>query len=232
MTGLQFWPKYALEDLLDAPYLTTARRIECVEELPLWEDVVQLYEHLKGVTKIGYRVGWSGFCHSINVHHVFNHEFVESLAEEIRKLGINGPIVEVCAGNGKLSYWLSQSGIPVTGTDNYSYKGIKRNAKHVKRLSHKQALKRYNPELVIGCWLPGGGIELDVLDYPSVKHYLDIGEGRGGCTGDEGIYERTDVTEKLLESTIPYGLSRAYTSVKATGYRSFASLFSKRGQFQ
>lgn len=213
--------------MLDEPYLSIAKKIANVEQLPSWGEVLELFEHFKGITRIGYHVGWSRFCQSIYTHHVFNLELVENLAEEIKKLEAKGRVIEVCAGNGKLSYWLNQFGIPAIATDDYSDKDIKRRAKYVKRLSHREALEKYKPELVIGCWMPSEGLEMDILDAPSVKYYLDIGEGKGGCTGDDRLYERTDITERVLESTTPFSVASSYYRLD-TPLVSWAALFTKQ----
>ncbi len=221
-----------LELLLDEPFLTTARQLVAVEELPHWNELVALFAYTRGITKAGYNLGWGHFCNMIMVHQALSYEFVEALVLEIKNLDVRGSIVEVCAGNGKLSYWLNQFGVPSIATDDFSVHEIKRSRKFVKQLSHAQALKRHNPELVIGCWMPGGGLENDILDYHSVKYYLDIGEGKGGCTGDDSLYERTDVTETLLEPTFPYSLSSAYLRINPSVNQSWAALFTKTGQFQ
>lgn len=208
--------------LLDEPYLSIAKKLDAIEEIPRWKELFKLVRHLER------RGRWSKFCDISVLHHVPCYEFVENLAGEIKGLNVNGRIVEVCAGNGKLSYWLRQFGVPAFATDDYSMP-LRRDPKYVEKLSHTKALKKYEPELVIGCWMPGEGTEIDVLDFDSVRHYVRIGEGPEGATGDEEIWDRKDVAISYLKSTDPFTMARTYSRLIGfgRGFPTFAALFTK-----
>ncbi len=210
-----------LEDLLREPHLTTARQLLAVEELPRYDDLMALVGYLDHFHLNNHgsadELSWNSFCHKRDVFHAFCYEFIEGLAAQIKALQVTGPIVEVAAGNGKLSYWLKKFGIPVIATDDYGTgwhsQPLKRNPLYVERLIHSEALRKYEPELVIGCWLPyKSSIALDVLDAPSVKSYIDIGEGKYGCTGSEQLWEREDLSSSLIKQAYPFRISRTHHS--------------------
>ena len=87
------------------------------------------------------------FLDENNIFQILNEEFISSLAKFLIKL--NGfykdksPIVEIGAGNGKLSYHLKKNGVNIIPTDNHSWK-IKTGIA-VENLGHMWALKKYNP---------------------------------------------------------------------------------------
>ncbi len=184
-----------------------------VEKIPRWEELTQLHDHLENENK-GL---WLKFCKATGVFQAFSYESVKNLAEEIKKLDVTGKIVEVCAGNGKLSYWLRHFNAPSIATDDYSWDIS--SPKYVERLPHKQAIEKYSPELVIGCWIADRPlIALDVIDSPCVRYYLHIGEGFGGDV--EKLWSRRDVTYSYLES-----VDRFILSMSGYGY---ATLFRKK----
>jgi hypothetical protein len=84
-------------------------------------------------------------------------------------------ILEICAGNGKLTYWLNKRGLKVRGSDDYSWEGIPR-PDFVENLHHTEALRTYNPHLVIACFpCEETTVPIDVLNHPSVKYYIHLG---------------------------------------------------------
>lgn len=229
-----------LEELLEEPFAGIAQKLASVEQIPTWEELVRLFDYLREDERVRYgrnnswKYGsmsglWDDFCKEKHIYHAFCYEFVEKLAEEVKGLNAGGRVVEICAGNGKLSYWLRQFGVPSIATDNYMER-MDRKPQHVERLSHKQALGKYRPELVIGCWLYGGGIELDALDSPHVGYYLNIGQGVMGATGDDRLWDRRDVTQTYLESPNHFKFSRSTYRIDGAisdANSSFATLFTK-----
>ncbi len=209
-----------LEELLDQEHLAIAKKLGSVEEIPTWNELKKLYDKLLDVSKIegdqtqiAINTHWLILCKIHNIYHAFCYEFVQKLAEEIQKLEIKGNIIEICAGNGKLSYWLKHFGIPSIATDDYSLDKIKnRDPKYAERLSHMEAIAKYNPELVIASWIPQDSrIAMDVLDSPKVKYYIDIGTCPEAftpeTTGVVDLWERMDVSYTPLDSTDAFALS-------------------------
>lgn len=210
---------FNLEELLDQEHKIIAQKLSSVEEIPTWEELKKLHDKLLSISKkegeqvdTSLNTHWLILCKTHNIYHAFCYEFVQKLAEEIQKLEIKGNIVEVCAGNGKLSYWLKHFGIPSIPTDDYSLDKINRDPKYVERLSHTEAIAKYNPELVIASWIPQESrIAMEVLDSSNVRYYLDIGTCPEAftpeATGVIDLWERTDTSYIPLDSTDPFSLS-------------------------
>ncbi|MEK6849439.1 MAG: class I SAM-dependent methyltransferase, partial [Nanoarchaeota archaeon] len=111
------------------------------------------------------------------------------LAGQLRTLPTQKPILEVCAGSGKLAHHLRKQGSDVIATDSYVQRMV-RNQSQVEKLKHNAALRKYDPEVVIASWIPGESrIGIDVLKYPSVKHFICIGEGPSYSCGHDDIYK-------------------------------------------
>ncbi|MEK6868860.1 MAG: hypothetical protein AABX74_01410 [Nanoarchaeota archaeon] len=240
-----------LEKLLDRHSLHTAKKIIAVEEIPTWGELVRFFNDLEDEeikTRYSRKVlsgesfnitegtinqyftrkdGWDRFCYDEHIYHAFCYEFVEKLAEEIKGLECHGSTVEVFAGNGKLSHWLREFGVPSIATDNYSWE-IRRNPKDVINLSHLQALEKYKPELVIGCWVPGRGFlgpenDVEVLNFPSVRYYLRI-----GLVGSDeiSIQSSTSIPYNYLDSANRFSFSER-NPITGQVQNSFAALFTK-----
>ncbi|MBU90784.1 hypothetical protein CMO94_04530 [Candidatus Woesearchaeota archaeon] len=115
------------------------------------------------------------------------------------------PMIEICAGRGKLSYQLRKHGIDIVATDNYSQK-MDRDESLVERVeSHREALEKYTPRLVVASWIPRNP-ELgdDVLHFPTVDYFIDIGERRSGSTWLTLDYSNEDFSIKYLNSVAKY----------------------------
>ena len=142
-------------------------------------------------------------CEVLDIFQFYSTEFIDQIVETINKLGPQS-IVEIGAGDGYLSYFLGECGVDIVPTDDYSRPHINR-PQRVEKIGHKDALRKYEPDLVVINWEEYlGEYSFDALGYPSVKHLLWIGEGEGGCTGSEELwgfdYEYTEN---------PYCLSRS-----------------------
>jgi hypothetical protein len=141
-------------------------------------------------------------CEVLDIFQFYSTEFIDHIVEIINKLAPQS-IVEVGAGDGYLSYFLGERGINVIPTDDYSRHHINR-PDRVEKIGHIDALKKYAPDLVVINWEELlGKYSIDVLGYPTVKHLLWIGEGEGGCTGSEELWEFD-----YEETYNPYCLSR------------------------
>lgn len=219
-----------LEDLLDQPYRSIARKLLNIDQIPTYEELKQLFIYLKDERIIGEeRHDWITFCHRSAIYHALCLEFSENLAKEIRSTGVDEKVVEICAGNGKLSHWLRQFGVNSKAIDNYRNKKISRKPEYVERSGVMQALQKYNPELVIGCWIPfKSTVALRALSHPSVRYYIDIGVGYGDCTGTEKLWQLKKVVITNLGSVEAYSVSRA--DFFESGDHSFVYLFEK-GRF-
>lgn len=205
-------------------------KIKDIDRLPTYKETKQLLFFLENMSYRDYiqniQKSWWGFCNEYGVHNVYNIEFMGALAEEIKKLN-DSPIVEICAGDGKLSHQLRKQGIDIKATDDYSCGNIRYDTNLVERLSHQEALTKYNPRIVIASWVPyQARIGFDVLDFPSVKYFLDIGEDVNGATWmTEEIYDRKDCKRVYLKNVGKYSICR--TDYPSGMFHSCVSLFRK-----
>jgi len=164
--------------------------------LPSHEEISRAFPYTKeGVDS------WKEYCFDKEnpVFELLNKEFIKSfgdyLSERVEALGGSeqNPVVilEVGAGNGRLTHFLRQyldvklSGkIKMIASDSGEWK-LKSNFP-VEAIGHEEALKQYNPQIVIFSWMP---YQEDYTDdfraTESVEEYLLIGETDGGCCGHE-----------------------------------------------
>jgi len=141
---------------------------------------------------------WESFCDmdGNRVYEFINEEFVEALctylAQRIsayRKGEQPVTILEVGAGNGRLSHFLRERleakvpgafDLKTTGSGTWRLN----TTFPVETMDHAQALATYKPEIVIFSWMPyGEDATADFRAAESVKEYLLIGEEEG-CCGD------------------------------------------------
>lgn len=160
------------------------------------------------------------------VFEVFNRTHVNALAAYIVDTGYTS-VLEVGAGDGRLAKYLSEAihrvfrrrkekgahprQIRVMATDNGSW-NIE-TVFPVERLDLVGALKKYDPELVIWCWMPIGDWTYLIRRHPSVREYILIGEAEGGECGNAdtwnpALFEADGFTRHDLEDISRYQLAR------------------------
>jgi hypothetical protein len=207
----------------------TIERIKDIDKMPGFEETKELLHFIEdGDDRVQNDWGtgdWWKFCDNCGVHQIFNAEFINELTGEIKKLP-ESRIIEICAGRGDLSYRLKKHGINIIATDDYSW-NLSTSAL-VEKLSHLEALEKYKPEIVLASWIPyKSGIGFDVLDFPSVKYFIDLGEDVGGATWmTREIYERKDFERVYLENVQKYGICK--TDYTCGMNHSCASLFRRK----
>ena len=144
-----------------------------------------------------FSVDWDKFCHDKEspVYELLNQEYIQALSGYIRsrvnELGgtEDKPVVvlEVGAGNGRLTHFLVEAlevdlgdKVKIVATDR---KTIVKTFP-VEQIEQAEALKKYNPDIVISSWMP---YEVDFTknfrDTESVNEYILIGEPIGGNCG-------------------------------------------------
>lgn len=127
------------------------------------------------------------------VHQFLTREFVSALAAFLA--GITGPILEVGAGRRDLARALCRRGVAVIATDD----GLSLDGRlhwssgipvAVEALSYTAALARHKPVFVLCSWMPLGKDWTPAFRAcPSVRSFLLIGEGPGGCTGTPASFD-------------------------------------------
>lgn len=142
---------------------------------------------------------WHNFCEREGdpVFELWTKEYIEAFSDYLIKRAedLGGKkekpilILEVGAGNGKLTHFLREQfekkkieNIKIIATDSGEWK-IKAHFP-VEILDYKEALKKYKPDIVISSWMPVyEDWTKDFRNCQSVKEYILIGETDGGCCG-------------------------------------------------
>ena len=185
--------------------------------LPTHEEIAQAFES-KGSYLEKY-LDWNKFrvriVQELSTAELLNEEFLEALGDYLsqraKEFGAteNEPLIilEVGAGNGRLTHFLQQKleermpgKIKVIATDS-GEKGIKTTFP-VQPLEQKAALKAYKPKIVICSWMP---IDKDwTADFratDNVEEYILIGEPNTGSSGDKwrtwGAFDKNEEPEKI-----------------------------------
>lgn len=119
----------------------------------------------------------------INNYQVYTQEFIESLASYLHSRNLR--IVEVGAGDGRLTYFLKRStfgddlDIRATDIKDWEDKGKTNTSVDVEKLGYLEALKKYSTEklLVLSCWM---NVDVawakDFRAEPMVQEYVLIGD--------------------------------------------------------
>ncbi len=193
-------------------------KILSIGELPTYAEAEALLRLFYRKYKGSHADKWEKFCNASGIYNIWNVEFVKTLAEEIRRLG-SFPIVEICAGNGKLSYHLRKAGIDIKATDSQGYDPF------VEEHDHAKTLKKYKPQVVVASWSPKDRISHDVLDYPTVNHYLHIGNP-DMCGIGENVFMRKDFTHSDLRNVEEFSIGM--TDYRGAIYHCYVWLFSRK----
>jgi len=135
---------------------------------------------------------WLDYTHDIEnpVYELFNREYINALGDYLSKqvedLGatVGNPItiLEVCAGNGRLTHFLKEKleqTIPGKAKLIATDSGASKLAINfpVEKLDHKSAIEKYNPQIILCSWMPLGiDLSADFRKDLSVKEYLLIGQ--------------------------------------------------------
>ena len=158
------------------------------DKLPSFETIVNAFK-VAGTSSVFL------LADKYHIYQFWNKEYVQCLAEKIKNL-INGKLaVEVCAGDGMLSYWLRKHRVNIVATDSGEWEIRPRN--NVEIIDAVSAIKKYKPTLVIASWLPYQK-EVDIQIFSQkVPYVILIGEsGEGGCCGSPKFW-RTKYWKKM-----------------------------------
>ena len=112
------------------------------------------------------------------------------LIKELAALIGDRSCLEIAAGDGTLSRFLSDQGVEITATDDHSWQQVPFGPT-VLREDAREALRRHRPEVVICSWPPAGNpFERHVFETPSVQLYIVIGSKHEFAAGNWVAYER------------------------------------------
>jgi hypothetical protein len=99
--------------------------------------------------------------------------------------------LELAAGDGTLSRFLTQQGVAVQASDDYSWEHSIRYPEWVRRMDAKEALRFYAPEVVVCSWPPAGNsFERQVFRTRSVQLYIVIGSHHRFAAGNWDDYQQ------------------------------------------
>ncbi len=147
--------------------------------------------------------GWLDACAQADRFLLINRDFVASLAQWLRRPG-EPLILEVCAGRGELAEALAAGGVPLAATDADPPAGSA-----VERASAAEALQRYRPAVVLGCFVPlGAAVDEAVLACPFVRHYVVLGARVGGLLGSSALWRASGWTYRPIPQVARWMLTR------------------------
>jgi hypothetical protein len=126
--------------------------------------------------------------------------YSKELIEELRILIGDRSCLEIAAGDGTLTRFLSEHGMRIQATDDYSWSHTVEFPEAVERIGAKQALVKYEPQAVICSWPPpGNSFEHRVFAARSVEIYVVIGSRHKFSAGNWDSYEAQDRFEWRLD---------------------------------
>ena len=101
--------------------------------------------------------------------------------------------LEIAAGDGTLSRFLTDAGAKVRATDDYSWTGSISYPATVEKADARTALRQHAPRVVICCWPPAGNpFERTVFATPSVETYIVIASPDEREAGGRGELPHAD----------------------------------------
>ena len=118
----------------------------------------------------------------LNNYQVYTQEFIASLGSYLLKRGL--PVLEVGAGDGRLTYFLKQQcgdAVSIIATDikDWEEKGQTNASQDVEKLGYLEAIEKYAtvPTLILSCWM---NVDVnwtaDFRAQPNIKEYILIGD--------------------------------------------------------
>lgn len=122
--------------------------------------------------------------------------YSQQLIQELRGLIAGRRCLEIAAGDGTLSSFLTAAGVDIVPTDDYSWQHEVKYSAGVEKLDAQEALKKYAPEVVICSWPPAGNsFEQQVFRSKSVQLYVVIGSRHRIAAGNRESYEEQSAFE-------------------------------------
>lgn len=119
------------------------------------------------------------------------------------------PVLEIAAGDGTLSRFLTDQGVRITATDDHSWSHQVQYGDGVREQSARQALREHRPQVVLCSWPPSGNdFERLVFATESVELYISIGTRSRLAAGSWPAYEQQTnfdmtVDERLSAQVLP-----------------------------
>ena len=141
-----------------------------------WKFVSQKGHVLRGIKKSG-------------IYSIYTQTFIDRIKTQVA----GRSCIEIAAGDGTLSKFLNDTGAQVTATDDHSWKHVVNFPEFVENLDAKDALKKYNPNVVLCAWPPPGNkFEKHVFANKGVETYILITSKHQFAAGNWDEYKRNN----------------------------------------
>lgn len=122
--------------------------------------------------------------------------YSRQLIEELALLTGGRDCLEIAAGDGTLTRFLAARGVPVTATDDQSWKHEITYPEFVVKSDAQEALRQYTPEVAICSWPPAGNtFEKQVFRSKSVQLYIVISSRHKYAAGNWADYNSQSTFE-------------------------------------
>lgn len=135
----------------------------------------------------------------------YSRQLVDALAVLIA----SRTCLEIASGDGTLTRFLTDSGIKITATDDYSWRHEVSYPEFVAKSDASEALREHSPEVVVCSWPPAGNtFERQVFRTKSVQMYIVIGSRHRFAAGNWEDYLQQSIfdfeeDEKLSGLVLP-----------------------------
>jgi hypothetical protein len=123
------------------------------------------------------------------------------------------PIIEIGAGNGYWAYLIDKFGGKIEAFDNFSRdkewgknEDYKLDSYFIKKWfdvkqGDEKIIDKYPNHTLFLCWIEYCGVYgYKALKRYKGKYFIHIGEGRGGCTGEDDFFDYLDTHFKEIEN--------------------------------
>jgi len=168
---------------------------------------------------------WHTVCVRHHIFQLWNKEYIDILAKEIKLLIGEEPALEVAAGDGMLSHWLREHGVDIKATDAMSGQwdwDLHPSRSKVEKLDAIEAIRKYKPRLVVVSWIElGSTLDIKILEE-NPEFVIIIGERRGGCTGSREfweVYEKKGYTLEYFDEVDKFNICRSDSAIPGFGMR-------------
>lgn len=117
--------------------------------------------------------------------------YSQQLVSELAALIGTRACLEVAAGDGTLTRFLTNSGVSIMACDDHSWKNEVTYPDYVIKQDAQQALRKHAPEVVLCSWPPAGNtFERHVFKTESVQLYIVIGSRHRFAAGNWDDYQQ------------------------------------------
>lgn len=137
--------------------------------------------------------------------------YSKGFVNKVAKIVEGMEVLEIGAGTGDLTRFLSAKGVSIRATDDYSWEKFITYPEFVEKLDAASALRQYQPKAVICAWSPFNNVfESKVFESTSVDLYISIGTRAEAACFNQRVYhtqkdfewkQDLDLAAQILPST-------------------------------